>query len=71
MFADDITLFLEDNNIVRLQENVNYELVKINNWLISNRLYINLNKTYHMILTSFKVLHLIIADINCVKNTKL
>ena len=34
MFADDTTLFLEDNNIVRLQENVNNELLKINNWLI-------------------------------------
>ena len=49
MFADDTTLFLEDNNIVRLQENVNNELLKINNWLISNRLSINLKKTYYMI----------------------
>ena len=45
MFADDTTLFLEDNNILRLQENVNNELLKINNWLISNRLSINLKKT--------------------------
>ena len=40
MFADDTTLFLEDNNILRLQENVNNGFFKINNPLISyNRLY--------------------------------
>ena len=71
MFADDTTLFLEDNNIVRLQENVNNELLKINNWLISNRLSINLKKTYYMIFNSSNVLDLNIAgiNINCVKNT--
>ena len=70
MFADDTTIFLEDNNIVRLQENVNNELVKINNWLISNRLSINLKKTYYMIFNSSNVLDLNIAgiNINCVIN---
>ena len=72
MFADDTTLFLEDNNILRIQENVNNELLKINNWLISNRLSINLKKTYYMIFNSSNVLDLNIAgiNINCVKNTK-
>ena len=72
MFADDTTLFLEDNDILRLQENVNNELLKINNWLISNRLSINLKKTYYMIFNSSNVLDLNIAgiNINCVKNTK-
>ena len=72
MFADDTTLFLENNNkILRLQENVNNELLKINNWLISNRLSINLKKTYYMIFNSSNVLDLNIAgiNINCVKNT--
>ena len=71
MFADETTLFLEDNNIVRLQENVNNELVNINNWLISNRLSINLKKTYYMMFNSSNGLDLNIAgiNINCVKNT--
>ena len=71
MFADDTTLFLEDNNILRLQENVNNELLKINNLLISNRLSINLTKTYYMIFNSSNVIYLNISgiNINCVKNT--
>ena len=70
MFVDYTTLFLEDNNIVRLHENVNNELVKINNRLILNRLSINVEKTYYIILNSSNVLDLKIAgiNINCVKN---
>ena len=46
LFADDSTLstsFAEENALVALT--LNHELNNVNNWLTSNRIYINADKT--------------------------
>jgi hypothetical protein len=41
LFADDACLSLDNTNAKSLQENVNAELVKVNQWLIYNKLHAN------------------------------
>ena len=51
LFADDACLILDDKNPKRLQNNINHELNKINNWMKINKLSINYDKTNYMIFT--------------------
>ena len=50
MYADDTTLFCCVDNIKPENRNrlINEELQKVNNWLISNKLSLNVNKTKYM-----------------------
>jgi len=51
MFADDINLTMVSDNYLSLQTKVNCEIQKIDNWLKSNKLSLNYNKTEDMIVT--------------------
>ena len=50
-YADDTTVYMSGNNLKRLCEEVCEELRLIDDWLKSNRLSLNINKTYCMIHT--------------------
>ena len=45
MFADDTNLFYTDSNIQKLFSAMNEELASINQWLSSNKLSLNAQKT--------------------------
>ena len=49
LFADDTTIYLQGHDIINLTTTLNTELVKVNNWISSNKLTLNLNKTKYMI----------------------
>ena len=54
MFADNTNLTMVSDNYLSLQTKVNCEIQKIDNWLKSNKLSLNYNKTEYMIVTSKK-----------------
>ena len=45
LFADDTHLFLNANTTKDIENQVNTELVKVNNWLIANKLTLNIDKS--------------------------
>ena len=47
MFADDTNLFLTNKNISYLFETANLQLERINQWIISNKLSLNVSKTMY------------------------
>ena len=49
LFADDTALFASSNNYVSLEKMVNVEVKKIENWLLENKLSLNLKKSYTII----------------------
>jgi len=49
MFADDTNIFLRGNNLAELESMANNELSKILNWLNTNKLSLNIDKTKYMI----------------------
>ena len=51
LFADDTNLFLNSPNILNLETNLNVELEKVSQWLYTNKLSLNIEKT------SFVVFH--------------
>ena len=51
LFADDTALILSDSNISSLNERVNFEFAKIEQWLISNKLSLNLSKTKFLLIS--------------------
>ena len=57
LFADDACLSLENSNALDLQKETNFELLKVNNWLIHNKLFLNCTKTNFMIFTTKKIKH--------------
>ena len=52
LFADDACLMLNDKNAAALENKVNTELVKINNWMNINKLTINYSKSNYIIFTN-------------------
>ena len=52
LFADDTNLFFEASNLDTLQSTVNREMLKLVNWLNSNRLALNLSKTNFVIFSA-------------------
>ena len=51
-FADDSTLHINFNKKVDISYQINNELEAINNWLRTNKLYLNVNKTKYMIINN-------------------
>ena len=49
LFADDTSVFLEGNNLNSLSTIINKELNKLSNWLASNRLTLNIEKSHYVI----------------------
>ena len=54
LFADDTNLHLSHHNIITLQSQVQQEIEKISNWMISNKLTINYKKSYYIIIGNLK-----------------
>ena len=52
LYADDTTLLFTGNNITEVTNFVNNKLVDVHDWLIQNRLSINLDKTYACVYTN-------------------
>ena len=52
LFADDSNVFLSGRNCNNLISTMNFELVKITEWLESNRLSLNVSKTHYMLFKS-------------------
>ena len=49
LFADDTTLYFTHSNPYTLCRTISKELKQLHNWLISNRLTLNINKSYYII----------------------
>jgi len=49
MFADDTSLYTCNNNIKKLIDTGNNELSNVDNWLVANKLVINLTKSKYII----------------------
>ena len=52
MFADDTHLTLADNDITKIERNLNDDLANISQWLIVNKLTLNMLKTEFMVIGS-------------------
>ena len=52
LFADDACLLLDHYKTDQLEKNVNLELIKINNWMKTNKLTINFSKTNYVIFSN-------------------
>lgn len=50
LFADDTALFLSDKDLKSLNKKVNTELIKIEQWLNSNKLSLNYSKTNYLLI---------------------
>ena len=49
LFADDTTVLIEGNNLDVIMTSLNSELDRINTWLKSNKLSLNVTKTHYMV----------------------
>ena len=56
LYADDAALLLDDENVKRLKRTVNRELKLLDDWLISNKLTLNMSKTHYMLISNTNVL---------------
>ena len=54
MYADDTTVSFKNASVSELYADCNETMVKVYNWMISNRLSINMDKTCYMLLTTRK-----------------
>lgn len=52
LFADDTTLYVSDRNLGDRETYLNIELKKIEKWIFSNKLSVNVSKTTYMIITN-------------------
>ena len=50
-FADDTVVYMTGNNLKSLCRDLCNELIKVDDWLKTNRLSLNIDKTYFMVLT--------------------
>ena len=57
LFADDTTIFLSDPFYNNLIEVANIELIKLSNWMIDNKLSINLEKTFAILFSNKAIDH--------------
>ena len=77
LFADDTTIGFSHENFNTLVEQLNYELVRVRNWTLANRLTLNVSKTNAIIFSNRFVpdnldfsFHLDNNDINIVQEVK-
>lgn len=57
LFADDACLVYTCNSAVELENRVNTELIKINNWRVINKLSVNFSKSNYLIFNNNKTTH--------------
>ena len=56
LYADDAAMLLADENVKRLKRTINRELKLLDDWLISNKLTMNMSKTKYMLISNTNVL---------------
>ena len=56
IYADDTNLFLSDKDVNICIQRFNYEMIKINEWIVSNKLSLNINKTNFIVFSRGKKL---------------
>ena len=61
LFADDTTIFFSSKPSAMVEKVLNDELKKVNKWLVSNKLSLNINKSCYL---NFSLLHNPSTDIN-------
>lgn len=49
LFADDTTVYIRGHDIFEMVNTLNSELIKISDWLTSNKLTLNVSKTFFMV----------------------
>lgn len=49
LFADDTTIFIQGHDLEDITDTLNTELINVSNWIMSNKLTLNINKTKFMI----------------------
>ena len=54
MYADATTLFCDFDTVNVTEKTINYELVKLTEWLAYNQLSLNINKTKFMVFHSVR-----------------
>ena len=54
LFADDSNIFVTGNNLTKLYETANAELSSLSNWIYSNKLHVNYDKTTYMLFHPIK-----------------
>ena len=52
LFADDTNIYYESENIIKLKDKINKELLKVNSWLEINKLALNIEKTNFVVFHS-------------------
>ena len=57
LFADDACLSYENENPQIIEEVVNRELGKVNEWLLDNKLFLNFSKSTYLIFTNKRLQH--------------
>jgi len=71
LFADDTALVIEANNHAELNQKANEDLIKITNWLIENKLSLNVIKTQYIDFSEeYSSKNLIIHDFMCTNVNK-
>ena len=62
MFADDTTLTASGKSIQQIESKINCDLINIKEWLLANKLSLNLTKTEYLVIMAvhliFIILHL-------------
>ena len=53
-FSDTTTVFASDSDINNVHASMNRELVRVHNWLKTNRLSLNVSKTSYMMISNQK-----------------
>ena len=64
MYADDTNLTVRSSDINNLEEALNSEMCNIHQWLLSNKLTLNFDKTEYMIIGTRQRLAKVSKDIN-------
>ena len=52
MFADDTTLTASGKSIQQIESKINCDLINIKEWLLANKLSLNLTKTEYLVIGS-------------------
>ena len=68
LFADDSSFYLSGSNITSLINLINVDIININNWITSNKLTLNLQKSHYIIFSRKLNLDLNLPNLNINNN---
>ena len=77
MYADDTNVFISGKNLKELETQINKDLISLTEWLNTNKLSLNINKTHYMIFNPPRIkpncrlhIHINNVEIHSVEQTK-